>query len=174
MTQLAEMLRQQVETWEKLGFPCIMQRYVLKHGREFAGQKRPKGVRVGPKKQCFRNAASRAIYEARWKTTHYYEGYVIHRDMPIMPIHHAWTVEDDWLVDVTLRKPEEYEYMGVHFPYDVLGSELVRNGVYGLMDTGVPNLDLLRRLDPVLFEQCVAIRPTLTQYVDALIAKSKH
>jgi hypothetical protein len=71
--------------------------------------------------------------------------------MPVLPILHAWNVIDGRVIDVTLRKADEYEYLGVHFPTRTLRTEIVKRGVYGLLDTGRGiNVPLIKQIDAPL------------------------
>jgi hypothetical protein len=94
--------------------------YVIKHGRPFAGIKRPKGYRRRAEKRCFHNAAMLTI-EGR---STYVEGYAVSRTSIIL-IHHAWiTVDDVHTIDVTWTNPEQAAYFGVSIPSTVLAKLL--------------------------------------------------
>jgi hypothetical protein len=70
---------------------------VLKYGRPFISVDRPKGFRLGAKKECFLNS----YYAADKGQGFYVEGYGLHEDWLF---HHAWiTLDGLHAVDVTLR-----------------------------------------------------------------------
>jgi hypothetical protein len=52
------------------------EKFVLDFGRSYAGTKRPRGFRLGERKQCFYNAAE-AICTRRDESLSYVEGYAI-------------------------------------------------------------------------------------------------
>lgn len=144
MTEVERMLSRQVATWETMGHPAIVERFVLRNGTARKG--RPYSGPRGTPKECFANAARLALEDR--KAT-YVEGFVHRKDFPIV-IHHAWCQKGSRLVEVTLPDPEKFTYMGVSIDREVLSSQLVRNGVYGLLDTGTINYRLMFELDPGL------------------------
>jgi len=139
---LREILQETVDTWAKIGAPAVMERFVLRNGKDMEPMPRI-GKRMTPK-ECFSNATH---YLQRNPGT-YVEGYVLRPGL--IPIHHAWVEIDGKAMDPTLEDAEECSYVGVPFETKVLHGELVKNGVYGLLDTGMINLDLIFRLDPEL------------------------
>ena len=146
---IRDFLQQMDEGWRKLGRRMPMEAFVLKHGTDFVGTKRPKGIKAGEPKMCFKNAAHRAFH----LDEEYYEGYALNTDMPIIPIHHAWTVKDGKVIDVTLRNPEKYEYIGVRFPVKILTQQLVKHQVYGLLcPFEFVNVALMDEMDPGFME----------------------
>ena len=92
----------------------------------------------------------------------YYEGYVIHKQLPL-PILHAWNVKDGRVIDTTLKNPEEYEYMGIRFDEKTIMREQLKHEVYGLLDVGMINLELLREIDNELVEEGLALHTRRTQ-----------
>ena len=92
----------------------IMERAVLVAGREMVGSPLPSKYSRGVPKECFQN--SRRLASKR-RGLYYHEGFVARHDF-YFPIHHGWCVNRDGLViDVTLDRPEECEYLGVPFTF---------------------------------------------------------
>lgn len=146
---LREALEQQAAILRRIGQPALMERFVLRRGQHYTGRARPKGTRRGTPKECFRNATLLVLRSPT--SVAYCEGYVFRPELPL-PIHHAWGVRDGHVIDTTLTDPQACEYIGVLMPLDVLRSELSRNGVYGLLDTGRGlNVAVVRQLDPELW-----------------------
>jgi hypothetical protein len=143
---IKERLEQEIEMWEGIGYPALIQRFVLSKGKE---QKKNKTTLPrGEQKQCFMNA-SHAAFEHSIK---YVEGYVLDPTLPIL-IEHAWVSRDGiHAEEVTMDDSRELYYFGVEFTPSKLMKELAKTGVYGLFDTGVINVNLLFRLDPKLKE----------------------
>jgi hypothetical protein len=152
---LESMLSHEVKAWAHLGLPALLQRFVLKHGSVFTGSKRPKGIKRRTQKQCFRNSCAMLLNHPR--QYQYYEGYAMSTRIAF-PFLHAWNVRDGQVVDVTLKNPEEYEYMGVNFTERQVWQEQIKTGVYGLLETGFINVELLREIDNDLVEEALAIK----------------
>lgn len=151
---IRERLQQEIAMFEKVGHFALMQKFVLKHGQLFTDATK---VKLGKKKECFKNSADLVIRDRRYE---YFEGYLFREELPIL-IHHAWTVDlsTGLVADPTLREKEGAEYLGIHFQRDLLIEELMKNKVYGLLDVGIgPNVPLIRRMDPVLFEEFTKAR----------------
>ena len=141
---LHENLTDRMTQWERLGHPALLDRFVLRNGKPYTGRKR-----IGRKKaakQCFMNAAHAVFQNPDWT---YVEGFVTIPEMA-WPIHHAWVTTDGTdAMDPTLDTAGR-EYYGVAFDTTTLRRELVKNKVYGLLDTGVFNTDLMFKVDPGL------------------------
>lgn len=142
---IRETLTKTVESWEKLGHPALLERFVLRNGREFTPTKRV-GCKMKPK-QCFNNATDFVLCTGG----SYVEGYVFKKKDGFLHVLHAWvTLDGVSTMDPTLDS-EEYEYIGVVFDVAVLRRELVRNKVYGLLDPGLGvNFELMFKMDPEL------------------------
>jgi hypothetical protein len=155
------MLEQDVATWAQMGNPCLLQRFVLRHGKPFTP-----GPRVGRRrkpKQCYANATNFVLDRRKGNNgSQYVEGFVLNTKLPIMPIHHAWvTLDGTTAMDPTLDA-ENYEYFGIVFSNETLREELVRNRFYGVLDPGVGlNARLMFAMDPSLESLCKQIRPSL-------------
>jgi len=144
---LKENLTNTVESWEKLGHPAILERFVLRNGRAF----KPRD-RIGRRKKaslCFMNAAH-FVFANLSKGAKYVEGYAMDKKIG-WPIHHAWvTLDGKTAMDPTLNA-EHYDYYGVEIDTDMLRKELLRNKVYGVLDTGYGmNTEFMFKVDPEL------------------------
>lgn len=66
---------------------------VLKYGQAFSGLAGPlpEGMQRGPMGRCFDNCAIRSLRSGLT----YCEGFAVPADVPIMPIYHAWLVDQD-------------------------------------------------------------------------------
>jgi hypothetical protein len=157
MTTLREILKTQGEWFAEMGHPQIIEQFVMKHGVEYVGLARPKGVRRRVAKECFSNAAKFSSETG----ADYVEGYALRTDFPL-PVLHAWNVLDGRMIDTTLDDPRKFEYLGVRFTRDEVWAELARTKIYGLFDTGgvAANVDFLRRRDPELVAACFEARKT--------------
>lgn len=102
-----------------------VERLVLQYGVSFKGIVRPKGMRLGPIKNCFRNS-----YHAAGKHDGmlYVEGFAMPKGYP--PIEHAWISPDGiHAIDLTLRHPAtDIEFLGIPFSIGLATSELFARG----------------------------------------------
>jgi hypothetical protein len=152
MMTMKQSLAERVANWERLGHPAMLDRFILRNGKPYTPAKRV--GRKGEPKNCFGNATK---YVLRNKGPIYVEGFVVSNTVP-WPIHHAWvSLNETDAMDLTLES-ENYQYFGVPFDTDTLRKELVRNGHYGLLDTGLGfNTRLMFKLDPELKAICEAV-----------------
>jgi hypothetical protein len=82
---------------------------LLQHGKWYEPAPLPQGIRRGQMKQCFYNAAMAAIDHG----LRYVEGYAL----SIIPVHHAWCVDDAGKVVEVTWKNVGLAYFGVEFPW---------------------------------------------------------
>jgi hypothetical protein len=104
-------------------------------------------------KQCFKNSTT-GMWDG-WELE-YYEGYAFHTEIQFAFMH-AWNVKDGKVIDLTLKNPEEYEYYGVKFTPEQIWKEQLKHGVYGMLDIGPINVDLIRSIDEGLVEEALQI-----------------
>jgi hypothetical protein len=98
----------------------------------------------GVKKECFKNATVVSMY-SRMK---YAEGFFVRKSLMI-PIHHAWNVDEDgFAVDTTIGWDPEACFYGVVFDPLDLSRLILKNGYYGLLSGPVRSTDLALGLDP--------------------------
>lgn len=136
----------------------MLERFVLRNGKEFKPRKRI--GRKGKAGLCYMNAAHAVFkHEFTGKPMTYVEGFVINKKMAFIPIHHAWVTTDGTdAMDPTLNA-EEYEYFGVEIKTSELRKELVRNKVYGILDTGYGmNHEFMFKVDPGLEAEVKAVK----------------
>jgi hypothetical protein len=150
---LYDTLTESVLSWEYLGHPALLERFVLRNGKAYKPRKR-----IGQKrkaKQCYANAADIALYKGGGT---YVEGFAVNNKFAL-PLLHAWiTVDGADAMDPTLDA-KDYEYYGVAFDKDTLLKEMLRNGHYGLLDTGLMlNTKLIFGIDPELEEICKRVK----------------
>jgi hypothetical protein len=88
-----------------------VQLLVAEQGEGFVGRERPKTYRSRRKKECYSNSV--ALTLAR-EGLSYVEGFVAISTVPV-PIEHAWCVDEEGVVDVTLKEPEKAFYLGIRF-----------------------------------------------------------
>ena len=151
---LTEHLRQRLDAFRALqkmqgtgwDLNFSLEAFVLRNAwPETVGQPRPKGVRRGTPKECFANAANLVTSRT---DLFYMEGFCMGDSIPL-PFHHAWAVDAAHrVIEPTLEDPTKYRYLGVLFPLPVLVEQLLKNKVYGLLDTGRGlNTELMRWYD---------------------------
>lgn len=93
----------------------LIERAVVHAGIELQGIPLPPNYARGIPKMCFQNARRLA---GKRRALCYHEGFVIRRDIGF-PIHHGWCVNRaGQVIDVTLERPEEGEYLGVPFSFE--------------------------------------------------------
>jgi hypothetical protein len=159
---IREYLEQTVKNWAVLGHPAIMERFVLRNGKEFAPG--PRLGHQGEPNACYSNA-TKWMLEPPWspRNARYVEGFFLRKSLPIA-LQHAWVdLGDGKAMDPTVESEGNY-YMGVSFDRKTLREQLRRNKVYGLLDHGHGiNTDLIFRLDP-----------ELKPIVDEVIAAKRH
>jgi hypothetical protein len=101
----------------------------LKHGKEFPSPAvaRPKHLKKGRDKECFKNAYHVCVENAGFK---YVEGFAT----SIIPVHHAWVLDkDDNVVETTWQEAGE-EYFGIVIPIPWVNKVIVETGVYGALN----------------------------------------
>jgi hypothetical protein len=103
--------------WDKLVFACV-EEYLVRYGVFMTPALLPLGVRPMPLSQCYENAFRLA---SRTKAFHYVEGIAL----GIMPLHHAWCVDQDgnvidptWAIRDQGDKPYGQAYFGVELSLD--------------------------------------------------------
>jgi hypothetical protein len=124
---LSEMIKLQAINLENVGLPKTVYSLVANNGIEFLSKPRPDWVQQGTPKECFSNAAHLAMSTGLI----YVEGFIFR----IIPIHHAWCVDEDGtVIDPTLADQHTMPYFGIPFDSDFLLNVLDVSGMYGIMD----------------------------------------
>jgi hypothetical protein len=140
-------LEQMVAAWAGLGHPAIMENFVLRNGEDFDVQVEPHYR--GRKKECFKNAFEYARkYESQG--VRYVEGYGL-SDIGLA-MHHAWCVDADGRVMDPTWEYEETSYVGVVLPLTLVTRQILRNGVYGVLDPGMIDYKFMVEMDPGMRE----------------------
>lgn len=122
----------EIESLGGIGHPALMQRFVLERGTP-GDARAPWTHDMMEPHGCFGNCAE-AMHWAG--DVRYTEGYILSHGVPIL-VHHAW-LTDAWgrVLEPTIKDPERVEYFGVVFDNDVVWKEMLRTGIYGLLDLG--------------------------------------
>jgi hypothetical protein len=140
----------------------LMQEFLLRNGKLFYSQPKPRRYKMRTPKYCFYNA--RMLAKRSHGALRYAEGYVASSDIPML-IHHAWCVNlDDRVVDNTLQNYQTGEsrsalaqYFGMIFPPEIWP----RGGGESMLDSGRGfRIDLWLEIDPG-FKEVIdgALRP---------------
>lgn len=155
---LTQMLQSHIDGFGHLGFPALMERFVMRNGSFAHGSSLPAGIKAGRMKECFSNAAH--LLDIHDGLT-YVEGYGFTPGVPF-PVHHAWCVNSKGeVIDNTWRDPAQCQYIGVAFTREELSEQLCLHGVYGILDTGRGiNADLIFSRDPHLESVVDEFRPS--------------
>ena len=128
----------------------LMQEFILRNGKKFYSQPKPRRYKMRTPKACFHN--SRMLVKQSHGALRYAEGYVASPALPLL-IHHAWAVDaDDRVVDVTLQDYDTEEsrsgpaqYFGLVFPKEIWPNK----GGESMLDSGRGyRIDLWLTLDP--------------------------
>ncbi len=109
------------------------ERFIADFGEEFAGSRRPPGIRLRAPKKCFVNAAVLV-----WDHEDHHDGDLTYvegfaRDMDGFHFLHAWCVRGNLVVDPTLRHPEDHDYLGIRISTLQMAPFLAKQGHYGIL-----------------------------------------
>lgn len=105
------------------------ERFVLDRGAAMIAAPRPRGVRKGCDRDCFRNALHLALSRP---SLQYVEGFAC--AFGGIVTEHAWCVDKDGVVvDPTWREPDLATYYGVVMDLADVGPIVSRNRVYGVL-----------------------------------------
>lgn len=111
-----------------------------KYGRKFLPRAmKPDWLQLGPKRECFGNAAPYALTR---DDVYYAEGYAMEPELPI-PVQHAWLVDlSGAVIDATWDDTREHVYFGIAFNNSFVSETLaVNNNEPGIL----VNMHLLHR-----------------------------
>lgn len=106
-----------------------MESIVLKHGIAYPAPiiARPKGIKKGKDRQCFTNAYHICIENKGFK---YIEGFAL----SIIPVHHAWVLDEDGNVIETTWKEAGEEYYGIELDIPWVNKVIYETKVYGALN----------------------------------------
>lgn len=140
-------LNMMVEMRKKLNNPpdlkyCCFEEFVLEHGKRYEVMNKPKWVKKGIIKECFKNSFDAVLINPTELT--YCEGYAT----GVIPVHHAWLVYKDKVIDPTWHGRniinKNTEYFGVEFNWNYVRKVALETGYYGVLDNFTQNFPLLR------------------------------
>lgn len=136
LTHYTAMARGIAHPWQEINGYCCMEEFVLKNGREFTYQPRPKGVKLGTPQECYKNAARLAM---RNELLTYVEGYAF----GVFPVMHAWCVNKDGIV-IENTWEEGEGYFGVPIKTKYLMHSIYKSQYYGVIDRCESRWPILR------------------------------
>jgi hypothetical protein len=127
------------ESTVRLVYEGGMSSFLLEHGRFWQPCLKRDDVRWGVAKQCFDNAYKLAIRRG-WR---YVEG-VAYSERSILPLHHAWSIDDlGNLVDNTWRGTT-LSYFGVEFSVEYMRDVRKRTKLWPALDN-YKNFEIYKR-----------------------------
>lgn len=133
------------DNFKSLGGNCtwLLYDFLLRYGKLYGGEPLPRRYVRRMPKACFYNARELVI---RAKGLTYCEGYAMRASLPL-PIHHAWAVKGETVIDPTWSDPEKCEYLGITFDRKYLKHSLRYSGQL-LTHHETFRLDFLKELYP--------------------------
>jgi hypothetical protein len=145
LTQGAELFARSLKAFPRhLASVRSMPQLVLEYGRLWTPSVLPLDVPIGAKGNCFQNATELAFEN---KDLTYCEGYgsassVLRTGLEI-PMVHAWCIDPSGrVIDSTWDEPENGVYYGIPFLNSFLRSLLIKNNMFGIIESGVLQLGL--------------------------------
>lgn len=116
-----------------------LEEFVLREGTTYAPPKvaRPKGLRKGTNKMCFRNA----LYVAEDRGWTYVEGFAA----GLIPVHHAWCLDKDGTVVETTWAEPGHSYMGVPIDVDTAWLAVALSGTFSVLSDWEHNYPILQK-----------------------------
>lgn len=131
------LLKRTIQTWQALGHPALMERFIFRNGRRYKRGPLPRNIARGKEKECFSNAAKECWHSG----AKYVEGFGFRPDIPLL-FHHAWLEIDGKAVDPTWKKNKACQYYGVAFDMKTAWEIFEQNGYYGIFDNPATNINL--------------------------------
>ena len=124
--------------------------FVLAHGKPWipASFEEVSPVQFkGTPKRCFANSQQLLLrLQKKGFDFQYVEGFALSRNVPFLPIHHAWLVDQDGRVlDPTWDESELHQYFGVAFESDFIIQTIRRCGHISVVDNFQERWPLLQR-----------------------------
>lgn len=145
-SEIARAIASQIENWARIGHPAMIERFVLKHGRDMTPYP-DHPYEMGEAKECFYNAGMMAASGVTDLT--YVEGFAVRPKLGLL-IQHGWLMDTDGrAVDVTWKDTADCHYFGIPFDKKAMWAECKRTGYWGLLDSGRGvNVDFFLQFDP--------------------------
>jgi hypothetical protein len=125
---------------KKFGVYDNFQDLVLREGQLFNPTKKPRGIKFGKTKECFRNASLLALENEDF---FYVEGYASMELLEGYPFAHAWVVDSRGNVIDNTWRTLGTAYLGVVFDTKYLRKILVTTETYGILE--YPNIEILEK-----------------------------
>lgn len=156
MIDIKDWITQERDAFKNIGMvgpsngAWLMQEFLLRNGRLFYSQPKPRRYKMRTPKYCFYNA--RMLAKRSHGALGYAEGYLASPGLPLL-IHHAWCVDADHrVIDNTLqdRNTDESrsataQYFGMVFPPEIWP----KGGGESMLDSGRGfRIDLWVTIDP--------------------------
>jgi len=156
MIDIVDWITEDRNVWKSLGTKSmgggawLMQEFLLRNGKKFFSQPKPRRYKMRTPKYCFHN--SRMLVKQSHGNLRYAEGYLASPDLPLL-MHHAWAVDaNDRVVDVTLQNYDDEssrsgpaQYFGIVFPKEIWP----KTGGSSMLDSGRGlRIDLWLKIDP--------------------------
>lgn len=157
---IKEMLTDYVALTAPLGYPALLERFLLRNGKEYATT--PPVGPLGTPGLCFGNAYEAALAGRGTYT----EGLGYRPGLPIT-VHHAWLTVDGRAMDITWRDPAsssfatllDCEYLGIEFDNATIRRHAYETGYAGgILANEMYNVELMRKIDPDLVSSILAGR----------------
>lgn len=124
---LSEMIKLQAHTLERHGSAKTVFSIVANYGKTFIPEIRPEWLDLQEPKQCFKNSLNLSLITGLT----YCEGFIYR----VMPIHHAWCIDDEGKVyDPTIKDQHNIPYFGIPFEQDFAFRVAQESGMYGILD----------------------------------------
>lgn len=128
MNQVTSHLENIAEICDKHTRGGNMWRFILDNGFTFNASALPNEYEHRTQKECFKNCTHLMIEDS---SLIYCEGFAHN----IIPVHHAWCVDQDGnVVDPTWKEPENCIYHGVPFKYDFVMEAADKAQSYGIFE----------------------------------------
>jgi hypothetical protein len=158
MIDIKDWITQERDAFKNMGIigpgngAWLMQEFLLRNGKKFYSQPKPRRYKMRTPKFCFHN--SRMLFNQSHGALRYAEGYVASPGLPLL-IHHAWCVDArDRVIDVTLQNYDdetsragEAQYFGLTFEKKLVNAISPNSG--SMLDSGHGfRIDLWLAIDP--------------------------
>lgn len=135
-TMEADELKQYLQTMVNLRksmsnnlYYCGIEDLLLQEGQPFTKHGSYKNIKKDRIGQCYQNAFQLALYAEGYQ---YVEGVATHEGL--IPMAHAWTVDEQGLVVDSTWKAKGVAYWGLAIPHDFLNAQVLATKHYGVLD----------------------------------------
>ena len=132
--EIKDFLEMQVQCIQAGNFPKFgryvgWSDFILQHGIPFEATDLPEQYELGTPQECFSNAFRAA--DTHWNLI-YCEGYAC----GVIPVHHAWCVDQETrsVVEVTWERENTFGYYGIPMNFHYVKQTIFRKETYGVID----------------------------------------